>query len=860
MLSVFGIFAVMSFSVFAVSEGAVSREKEFFGDVSEGRSSYSSIKYLKENGIVEGYDDNTFRPGKTINRAEFMKIVIGSVNDSPEGADCFKDVKKEWYAPYICEGKAKGIVSGYQDGYFRPERDISFSEASKIIVNTLGVQKGDSDPNIWYKIFVIGLEKQNAIPVSISDFDQKITREEMAEMVYRIKAKVSNKLSTSFSELKGEDVLKVSSCEELQERFMSFSNLNDGIRYKDMDIMLMPFPAQEESSKASVNDSAVSADYSTTNIQVEGVDEADIVKNDGKYIYMIKGETVRIVRAYPADSMKEIVKIKLQTDSSNGFYPSEMYVDGDTLVIIGSTSGVYSSMKESMYYYPSYGRTKIFVMDIKDRANPSVKRSIEFDGDYNASRKIGDTAYLVLNRYVGRIYPLYDDFKKDYVLPNIEDLMPKMMDSLDGKEKSIGKCSDVIILPKPKSLNYIITVAVPLKDHKKSVSEEIIVGNSDNVYASQNNLYIADTDWRYGYTESSQNTAIYKFKLGNGDIKYQSRGSIPGTLLNQFSMDEYNGYFRVASTVGDSWGSVKSDNVIYVLNSDMNVVGLVDNIAKGESIYSVRFMGKKAYVVTFKYVDPLFVIDLSNPNSPKVLGELKIPGYSNYLHPYDENHLIGFGKEVDETIDADKVHSPDAVYYTAVQGMKIGMFDVTDMKNPKEMFKEVIGDRGTYSELLDNHKALLFDKNKNLLAFPVTVKEYEEDDCSKHTYSTCPSQCQKICVPSNCKLDNGVQICTTDCDGVNSCSLNYYREAKTVFEGAYVYNVDLKTGFVLKGKITHSTMGDALARKISYYGEYENMIQRIIYIGENLYTISLSKIKASLMSDLSLKGFVDIGD
>jgi len=850
-------FLVMSFSGFAVS----------FSDVTEGVPSYSAVDYLKTNGIVEGYKDNTFRPNNTINRAEFMKIVISSINKTPSGTNCFKDVNDQWYAPYVCEGKTKGIVSGYKDGTFKPDQEISFSEASKIVVNALDVKKGTEDKDIWYKTYVTGLENKKAIPFSIHGFDQKITRAEMAEIVYRLKAGVTDKLSTSFDEIKGEGIIKVASCDELQQRFMSAGSSRPGGDFLVDDFVLPAVaPQANEMTKAAAAPSTsagAASDYSTTNIQVQGVDEADIVKNDGKFVYMIKGDTVRIVQVYPATAMKELVKIKLQTDPSDEFYPSEMYVDGDTLVIIGSKSNYSYAAKSPMpYYYRSYDRTKIYVLDMKDRSNPVVKRSIEFDGNYNTSRKIGDTAYLVLNRNVGNIYPIYDETIKGYIQPNSADVMPKMKDSVDNKEKPIGKCSDVMILPRPNNLNYIITVAVPLKDYDKSVSEELIVGNGDNVYASQDNLYIADTDWNYYYSGNSQHTAIYKFNLGDGTIKYQSSGSVPGKILNQFSMDEYNDYFRIATTVGDSWSEgSRSDNAIYVLNSKMNVVGSVDNIAKGEEIYAVRFIGTKVYVVTFKYIDPLFVIDLSVPTSPKVLGELKIPGYSKYLHPYDENHLIGFGNEVDESIDADKVHSPDAVYYTAVQGLKIGLFDVTDMKHPKEMFKEVIGDRGTDSELLTNHKALLFNKEKNLLAFPIIVKQYDEDTCSKSTYSTCPSDCVKTCVPSSCKLDNGLQICTTDCDGVNSCATDSYREAKTIFQGAYVYNVDLTNGFKFKGKITHSTLSDVIDRDFAYgEGSYDNMIQRIIYIGENLYTISQSMIKANLISDLTYKALVELGD
>ena len=326
-------------------------------------------------------------------------------------------------------------------------------------------------------------------------------------------------------------------------------------------------------------------------------------------------------------------------------------------------------------------------------------------------------------------------------------------------------------------------------------------------------------------------------------------------------MDENNGYFRIATTSGNSWDSSHPlANNLYVLDSNLKETGKIEGIAAGEKIYSTRFVGNRAYMVTFKSIDPLFVIDTTDPSAPKLAGELKIPGYSTYLHPYDENHLIGFGNEVDESIDANKVHSSDAVYYTAVQGMKLGLFDVTDLNHPTEMFKEVIGDRGTTSDLLSNHKALLFDKSKNLLAFPIMVTELPKDTCSSNTYSTCPSTCQKVCVPTNCMLTNGIQVCTTDCDGQNSCTSPTYVEPKPVFAGAYVYNIDLAHGFTLKGKITHFSADDIANASAGNYGsiDYNKMIQRIIYIGENLYTISQAIIKANLMSDLTEKKSISL--
>jgi uncharacterized secreted protein with C-terminal beta-propeller domain len=300
--------------------------------------------------------------------------------------------------------------------------------------------------------------------------------------------------------------------------------------------------------------------------------------------------------------------------------------------------------------------------------------------------------------------------------------------------------------------------------------------------------------------------------LNSEDIKYVGKADVPGHIINQFSMDEYKDNFRIATTTGHAWDSeTKSTSGIYTLDANLKSLGKVDGIAPGEEIYSTRFVGDRAYMVTFKKVDPFFVIDLADATNPKILGKLKIPGFSDYLHPYDENHIIGFGKDAtDAGEDETLMRDLDFAWY---QGIKIAMFDVTDVSNPVEMFKTSIGDRGTSSPLLYDHKALLFDKAKGLMAFPVTVYEIS----------------QKL------KDDPKTPAST-------------YGEA--VFQGAYVYNVSLDKGFELKGKITHYTPTE-VKDKSGYYWYGTSDIERILYIGENLYTVSQAIVKANLLNGLS---------
>ncbi|MEK7217830.1 MAG: beta-propeller domain-containing protein, partial [Patescibacteria group bacterium] len=253
-------------------------------------------------------------------------------------------------------------------------------------------------------------------------------------------------------------------------------------------------------------------------------------------------------------------------------------------------------------------------------------------------------------------------------------------------------------------------------------------------------------------------------------------------------------------------------NNLYVLNQSLETAGKIEDIAPGERIYSVRFLGDRAYMVTFRNTDPLFVIDTSDPRNPRILGQLKIPGYSDYLHPYDENHLIGFGKDTEEAKDRQ-----DFAWY---QGMKIAVFDVTDVSNPKEMHKEIIGDRGTDSPLLQNHKALLFERDRNLLAFPVTVYE--------------------IPASERAKSDPG----------------SY---GQPVFQGAYVYEFSLEGGFKLKGKITHVTQEQQRKMGDVWYGLGRD-IQRVLRLGSSLLTVSDAMVQSNLLSDLNEEGSVEFTD
>ncbi|MDD3270151.1 MAG: beta-propeller domain-containing protein, partial [Syntrophomonadaceae bacterium] len=405
---------------------------------------------------------------------------------------------------------------------------------------------------------------------------------------------------------------------------------------------------------------------------------------------------------------------------------------------------------------------------------------------------------------------------------------PAYRDSAIGTAYNTIDCNSISYFPDDIYPALIITAGFDVAKQEKA-DVKTYLGNGDNIYASDKNLYIAVSRYQQQVqplikdsaaavvnpAPASEQTKLYRFALTGGKIDYSGKAEVPGRILNQFSMDEYGGYFRIATTSGEVWRNDQytSQNNLYVVDDNLTVCGKLENLAPGEQIYSTRFMGDRAYMVTFKNVDPLFVIDLKNPQKPALLGKLKIPGYSDYLHPYDENHIIGFGKESIELKSGDGESRP---YY---QGMKLALFDVSDVNHPIEMFKQTIGDRGTNSELLHNHKALLFSREKNLLAFPVTVMEIA---------------------------------------GPNKINPQGYPEYGSFsFQGAYVYNLDLSKGFQLKGRITHLDENDYKKAGDSWYNSEQN-VERIIYSGDSLYTLSPSMIKANRLVDLKQTGSVNL--
>ena len=450
------------------------------------------------------------------------------------------------------------------------------------------------------------------------------------------------------------------------------------------------------------------SDYGQTNTQVDNVDESDILKNDGKYLYALSrtendptsNSVVSIIKASSDGKMTLVSKIKIKYDD---FTASEMYVYRNRLIITGSvrvkmpsqtgskTDGTSNDGTAAVYcceeiYYGGYD-SRVLIYDIKDRAKPVLTRTFTQQGNGLQTRMIGNKLYIITTYYTGSLNKLTRE--------NIADYVPATVDSRFGR--ALVPASRIALFPDVKSASFAVVTRLNVENDSEKPVSEAVMGAGSNIYSSTSGLYLASE--RYG--ESNDQPGIYtsllRFRIGDTLLQCEASGRVEGTILNQFSMDEFDKHFRIVTT---AWSTQKRTNDLYVLDSNLKQTGKISDIAPGESVKSVRFMGKKGYVVTFLQVDPLFAIDLSNPKKPKIAGQLKIPGFSSYLHPISEKLLLGIGEENSR--------------------VKLSLFDVSDMTKPKETHNMILSADGYWSQTTAayDHKAVMFDKVRGLLALP----------------------------------------------------------------------------------------------------------------------------------------------
>ena len=446
------------------------------------------------------------------------------------------------------------------------------------------------------------------------------------------------------------------------------------------------------SSEASSSTS--SADYSTTNLRTEGIDEGDLVKTDGTYLYILqKNSGVSIV---DATSMKLVKKIELENKADT---LKEMYVDGTCLQVIafGSRTAL-QDHSDSVYSTENRSVTTLYTYDISNPKKPVLKGSLTQDGTFETSRKSGEWVYLFTSHYA-----------------QIPSRLSKTEETIPQIGEETVSTNDIYLPETCTSQEYLVISSVKQSEPDQAAEKKVILSGCELYYVSQNHIFICNSDWR----NSSTQTQIMSFSMKDGKLTPQAAGSVKGSLNNSFSLDEYDGYLRIVSTYWDSQSS-SNINALFVLNEDLQIVGKIDDLAPGESIYSARLMGNTGYFVTYRQMDPLFSVDLSDPKNPAILGELKIIGFSEYLHPYSENLLLGIGWETDPETQE-------------ILGLKLSMFDTSDPANVTEKNKTIIEDVYPYDcPVMDNYKCVMIDPQKNLFGFAYTL----ENDAKEESFTT----------------------------------------------------------------------------------------------------------------------------
>jgi uncharacterized secreted protein with C-terminal beta-propeller domain len=603
-------------------------------------------------------------------------------------------------------------------------------------------------------------------------------------------------------------------------------------------------------------DAAESREYSTTNNQVQNVDEADIIKTDGNYIYTISGTTLYIVKAYPGEDAETVSKIKFTSR------PQGLFVQGDKLAVFGSFYDL--DFFKEIDFIPRQGMTYFNIYDISDKEDPELVKEYKFEGNYFQARMNNDFVYFVTLTS--------PEYRRDYPTPLY----------IDGTVKQTIPARDIYYFPIPYDNPQLASIhAINMKTNQKTDSKSVTVEYGQNMYMSEDNIYITYTkyinEWQvmqkvtidmmmdkltesdkalvkkikstdnevlsqgekeqkilnivqtyisYMPTKEQEDlqeeiaeetqkrmdeyeyrewTIINKVAVSDGEVSVKANGKVPGHLVNQFSLDENKGVLRVATTISAVWNwrpmpmvraavdavmpeveptQKESTNNIYTLDEDLEIMDSLTGLAPGEQIYSTRFMGERLYMVTFRQVDPFFVIDLKDPEDIKELGKLKIPGFSRYLHPYDDNTVIGIGRDASATTGQ-------------TRGLKISLFDVTDVENPKEVAKFVTDEKYAQSTAEYEHKAFLFNKEKQLLVIPAYNYAYDwRGETSEGSYN-----------------------------------------------GAMVFKIT-RDDIEMRGIIDHSQ-----GKKDYYY--YGATVERSLFIEDLLYTKSEGLMRINKLSDLS---------
>ena len=539
-------------------------------------------------------------------------------------------------------------------------------------------------------------------------------------------------------------------------------------------------PQAKEESGAENEASKTENDYSKTNTRTEGVDEADIVKTDGKYIYVLKNDNdgaseVRIIKTDKGRMNAITSRISLDREKrGTGYYYNDMMVDGTTLVVFADTYMVESRAGRLYGYGSNVNTAEVLFYDITNPEKPEFKTKHIQEGTIGNARMKDGIIYTFSHTYnFNYYYPMDGNEKVDY---------SKLVPKVDGKKLDIGR----IYVPEySDGESYTVVTSVDVKNPEKIIDKKMIMDSGYDIYVSGENIYFWNTD----YFMAGEKTMLTKYSYKKGIITPQASTSIMGTFNNDYSLDEYNGNLRVVVTKGNEWGRIipfadegdaedTTENALYILDKDLKVKGKIEGLAKGEHIKSARFMGDMAYVVTFRQTDPLFSVDVSNPEKPKVIGYLKIPGFSEYLHPFGNGLLFGLGQDADEKEGG-------------TRGLKLSMFDISNPYDVREIAKTIYSeDKYSSSDAEYDRRAITIDAGKNLVGFEVSF--YDESKGKSFEKYVVYGFDREKGFYEKFSVDNleGENYFRSDCRGLYIGDYFYIVPANA----GKVYSFDLKTG------------------------------------------------------------------
>jgi len=637
-----------------------------------------------------------------------------------------------------------------------------------------------------------------------------------------------------------------------------------GATGNESDPSLPPQPGAPDAGAVADEDTADNS-FSGTTIQEEGVDEADVVKTDGTYLYIISGEMLRIVRAHPSADLALVSEVPLEG------YGREIYLRGDRIIAITATFGgfyyfgddialvdpalgdgtdgadgdredltlIAAPEDEYLYERP---QTFVTIIDVSSREAPAVLSQTSFDGSQSSSRMIDGVLHLVISNYQDYYYdvmPLLGRPELEVAGDDVDEFVPQVRRIDDNgveTEAPLLTWQNLYRPIEPDGFGMVSVVSMDVEGDGE-FSAVGVVAEPGLIYSSLQALYLTNTKYDFSSDGERETTNLYKLAYVDDGAVPVATGSVPGRILNQYSMGEYQGYLRVATTIGPTFSfldGVQSDptNSVFVLDEvdgELSVVGSVDDIAPRETIQSARFIGERGFVVTFEQIDPLFTLDLSDPTDPRVIGEIEVPGFSTFIVPMDENHLLTVG----QYLPAPPAFGP--------WGVQLSIFDVTDFEQPIQSANVVIGgeDANGWSEALYDPKAFTYFAEAGLVALPVSLYDYYYlDGPVVSTEPDQPTSSDDATPPPDATTDEPSGV--SEEPEVSEIADPFVPEG---FDGLYLYRVSTDQGFDEVGRIS------TRFEEQGYY--WGGSFTRGVIINEDVYAVTDLGVRTMPVDDMS---------